>query len=101
MDAIFFCNNYNWRLGAICVGRFTRFDQIRDFYKCGICSLFTRKYNFGVVPGWGICALFLSPTVGFLYERPALDRKTFATFPKQNDKCPRGDGWARFEFTEP
>ena len=25
----FFCNNYNWRLGAICVGCFTlKFDQI-------------------------------------------------------------------------
>ena len=26
------------------------------------------KYNFGIVQGWGICTLVLSPTVGFLYE---------------------------------
>ena len=29
---VFFCNNYNWRLGAICVGCFTReFDQYYRF----------------------------------------------------------------------
>ena len=39
--------------------------------KYGIRSLFTGKYNFGVVPEWGICTLFLNPTVGFLYERTA------------------------------
>ena len=33
-----------------------------------------------------------------------LHRKTFAAFPKQNDKFPtnaRGGGWARLELTEP
>ena len=49
-----------------------RFDQIiPDFPRYGICSLFTGKYKFGVVPGWGICTLFLNPTVEFLCERPA------------------------------
>ena len=27
-------------------------------YKYGICSLFTVKCNFGVVPGWGLITLF-------------------------------------------
>ena len=40
-------------------------------HKYGICRLFTGKYKFGVVRGKGICTLFLSATVGFLYERPA------------------------------
>ena len=42
-----------------------------EINKYGISSLFTGKYNFGVVPEWGICTLFLNPTVGFLYERTA------------------------------
>ena len=42
-----------------------------EINKYGICSLFTGKYNFGVVPEWGICTLFLNTTVGFLYERTA------------------------------
>ena len=54
-------------------------------HKNGICSLFTGKYNFRVVLGWGICTLFLTPTVGFLYERRT-PSGAFAPFPKQNDK---------------
>ena len=34
---------------------------------------------------------FSSPTVGFLYERPA-PPGALAAFPKQNDKCPGGTG---------
>ena len=47
------------------------FSLLLEINKYGICSLFTGKYNFGVVPEWGICTLFLNPTVGFLYERTA------------------------------
>ena len=66
---------------------------IEIFHKYGICSLFTGKYNFDVVPGYGICTLSLSPIdiVGFLYERPAP--------PWGICKCP--GGWARMELTEP
>ena len=31
-----------------------------EINKYGICRLFTAKYNFGVVPEWGICTLFLN-----------------------------------------
>ena len=41
-----------------------------DYYRFpinnGICSLLAGKCNFGVVPAWGICTLFLSPAVGHL-----------------------------------
>ena len=54
----------------------------------------------GVFPGWGICTLFLSPIVGFLYERPAPPhRGAFTAFPVQNDKCP-GGGQARLELAD-
>ena len=47
------------------------------------------KCNFGVVPGSGICTLFLSPTitVGFSMNIQP-DCGAFAAFPKQNDKRP-------------
>ena len=57
-------------------------------HKYGICSLFTGKCNFGVVPGGAIAPYF----------KP--HRGAFAAFPKQNDKC-RGGGGACFELTEP
>ena len=53
------------------------------------------KYNFGVVPGWGICTPFLSPIAG-----------AFAAFPKQDDKYSTnawggsgggGEDWARLK----
>ena len=82
-------------------------DYLEISHKSGICSLFTGKYNFRVVLGWGICTLFLTPTVGFLYERRA-PSGAFAPFPKQNDKFltnTRGEGgrggWGRLELTEP
>ena len=31
------------------------------------------KIQFGVVPGWGICTLILSPTVGFLRDPGTFD----------------------------
>ena len=62
------------------------------------------KYNFRVVLGWGICTLFLTPTVGFLYELRA-PSGAFAPFPKQNDKFLTNawgeGGWGRLELTEP
>lgn len=70
MDMILFWNDYIWRKGVICNAR-VLIRLIEIFHKFGICSLFTRKCNFDVVPGKGICTLFLSPIVGFLYERPA------------------------------
>ena len=77
----------------ICIAR-VLIRLIEIFHKYGICSLFTGKYNFDVVPGYGICTLFLSPIVGFcMTARPR--RGVFATFLKQNDKCP--GGWARME----
>ena len=36
-----------------------------------ITTYLLEKYNIVVVPWWVICTLFLSPVVGFLYERPA------------------------------
>ena len=44
-------------------------------------DIFTGKYNFGVVPRWGIFT-FKDPTAQFLYEWPALDRGAFAAFPE-------------------
>ena len=55
------------RLGAICVGgSHVLIGLLEISHKNGIFSLFTGKYNFGVVSGWGICTIFLSPTVGHL-----------------------------------
>ena len=69
------------RLGAICVGgSHVLIGLLEISHKNGIFSLFTRKYNFGVVPGWGICNYIFEP-----------HRGAFAAFPKQNDKCP-GEG---------
>ena len=67
IDVLFFCINYKYRLGAICVGgSLVLIGLLEISHKGGIFSLFTGKYNFGVVPGWGICTIFLSPTVGHL-----------------------------------
>ena len=41
-----------------------------------------------IVPRWGICKLYLSPTVGHL--------AAFAAFPKQNDRCGGGGGGGVF-----
>ena len=53
--------------------------------KYSICRLFTGKCNFVVVPGWGICALFLAPLW------------VFAAFPKwlMPDSNPGIDGHTR------
>ena len=56
-------------------------------------------------PRWGICTLFLSPTLGFLYECLA-PPWGICSFPKHNGKCPTnavvaGGGWASLELTEP
>ena len=125
MDVIFFCNNCNWRLGAICVGRFTLFTRshrLLEINKYVFCSLFTGKYNFGVVPVLSICTLFLSPSeqtqrnedearldsfiqitvfcppeppVGAIVYRNA--RKVYCI--EMPNKCP--GGWALLELTEP
>ena len=59
------------------------------------------KYNFGVVPGWGICSPFFSPIVGHL--------QLFENKMTNTRQMPRGEGgrggggkeWARLEMTEP
>ena len=51
----------------ICVGgSHVLIGLLEVSHRNGIFSLFTGKYNFGVFPGWGICTIFLSPTVGHL-----------------------------------
>ena len=104
MDVIFFALTITSGFGRFAQGASRVLIRLLEIsHKYGIRNLFTGKYNFGVVPGWGICTLFLSPTVGFLYERPALYRGAFAAFPKQNDKCltTAREGWAHLELTEP
>ena len=51
------------------------------------------KYNFGVVPGWGICTPFLSPTVGHL--------QLFQNKMTNTQQMPAGEDWAHLEMTEP
>ena len=53
------------------------------------------KYNFGVVPGWGICTPFLTLIVGHL--------QLFQNKMTNTRQMPRGGGggWARLELTEP
>ena len=54
------------------------------------------KYNFGVVPGWGICTPFLSPIAGNL--------QLFQNKMTNTRQMPRGGGgedWARVEMTVP
>ena len=51
------------------------------------------KYNFGVVPGWGICTPFLTRIVGHL--------QLFQNKMTNTRQMPGGGGWARLELTEP
>ena len=73
-------------------------------HKNGICSLFTGKYNFRDVLGWGICTLFLTPTVGFCmnaWPHPG-HLHLFQNKMTNSSQMPGGrGGWGRLELTEP
>ena len=59
IDVLFFCINYKYRLGAICVGGSHVLIGLSEiFHKNGIFSLFTGKYNFQLVLSKGICTIF-------------------------------------------
>ena len=62
-----------------------------DYYRFPINMVFAAyllETAILVLSDWAICTLFLIPTVGFWYERPAPPWREFVAFPKQNDKCP-------------
>ena len=54
-----------------------------EINKNGICSLFTGKYNFGVVPEWAgaFAPYFLTPPWDFLYERTAPTSGVIVCYP--------------------
>ena len=69
-----------------------RFDQIiTDFPQIWYLQLTYWKYSFGVVPEWGICTPFLSPTVGHL--------QLFQNKVTNTQQMPGGEGG--MELTEP
>ena len=104
MDVIFFALIITSGFGRFAQGALRVLIRLLEIsHKYGIRNLFTGKIQFWCCPGWGICTLFVSPTVGFLYESPVLYRGAFAAFPEQNDKCltTAREGWVHLELTEP